>query len=186
MTVQAEIRANGYMSRARTRCLQIGIAKLVGNVVLFALFASLSWWALKYPPLARIFPLSIGILGSLMSLANLALDITRRIEVAKVKKVEGEEEEYDPENSGPASANEVRAAGWIVGYSFLIWVLGFEVATAVYIVTILKFEAKASYRLGIISAVITVACILAFSHFFDVRFPEPLLAPLYAPLWALF
>jgi hypothetical protein len=188
MTTQADTDAGASMPRSKAEGLLVGNERLVGDVVLAALFAATSYGALRYPPLARIFPLSVGILATVLSLINLAIDVGRRRSAGTrrtplIRSIESEAERtaeveaVDPESSTAATLGVAKAWGWILGYTLAIWLAGFEAATALFIFAVLRFEARRSYLFAATGAVIAVLSVAVFSWFFDVPFPGPLWWP---------
>lgn len=169
---------------------QVDNARLVGDVVFVVIFASTAYVALSYPPLARTFPLWVGVFATVLSLINLGIDVSRRVaggaaskpESAKphlvqaidseIEKIE-ELEEIDPESSKAGTLAVAKAWGWVFGFALVCWLAGFEAGTALFIFTILRIEARKSSLFAGIGAAAAMGGVMAFSKFLDVPLPEP-------------
>jgi hypothetical protein len=166
--------------------------KLIGDVVFVAIFGYASYVALDYPSLARTFPLCIGLLATLLSLVNLAIDLNRKFSGAAAVRppsqkshleetIEAEMEDLEAlgeleekvEKTTTRPLDIARAWGWIFGFALATWLVGLVAATALFILTVLKIEARKSYLVAVIGAALATAGVIAFSKFLDVPLPEP-------------
>jgi hypothetical protein len=168
----------------------VGNERLAGDIAFVVIFGAASYVALDYPSLARTFPLSIGLLATLLSLVNLGIDVNRRLagagavqsgsaksQLAQSIESELEQleelEEIDPKGSTATPFAVAKAWGWIFGFALATWLVGLEAATALFIFTVLRIEARRSYLFAVIGAALAVAGVVAFSKLLDVPLPEP-------------
>jgi hypothetical protein len=181
MVEQTNLGSEDIQAPVGTKVPQIENKKLVGDIAFVIIFAYTSYTATSYPTLARIFPLCVSLLAVALSLVNLGLDIKRRFATADIAKAkpqasrpkELEDDEIDPEISKADIAGVLKAWGWIFGFVAAIALLGLEIAAALFIFSVLRLNARQSYRFATIAAALAVSGVAAFSKFLDVPIPEP-------------
>lgn len=121
--------------------------------------------AMTFAKLARFFPLYIAIIAVFFSLLDLIFNIRNYINLKKVKQKEDEE--------------EVDGVGkyilWIVGYIVGIYLLGFIIATLIFLIIFLFFETKFGVIKTALGVGITLAIILSFGNIMNLYWPKGLL-----------
>ncbi|MEZ4416872.1 MAG: tripartite tricarboxylate transporter TctB family protein [Gemmatimonadota bacterium] len=105
-------------------------ARLALTLVIGVLFALAAVHARSFPFRARVFPMSVGGAGALLALVTLLREWTR---------------DAGPESpAGPGDRVLLfRYLTWVLAYYGLIWLIGFVIASAVFVVGFLWREARA-------------------------------------------
>lgn len=145
--------------------------QLIFSALLFALFAFLAFSALSFPPRARLFPLTV----SVVSLALIVLDffLTWRRSV-KAKR----NEEVNERQEGGLVSQAVKIApylAWILGLYLAIYLLGFLVASGLFVFSFLVTQAQMRVPFALISAAAVVGGILLLGNVLSLEWPLGLL-----------
>ncbi|WP_059103055.1 tripartite tricarboxylate transporter TctB family protein [Shouchella shacheensis] len=134
--------------------------------LLFALFAWAIWESLEFQPIARYYPMYIGIAAASL----IVLDVSLQIQKNR-KSVPAEEEEETSTVNGKSSLLYV---AWIIGYLILIYTLGFVVATGLFLISFLKVEAKFNWLKSVFFTLIAIGIIFLFREFMTTYWPTGL------------
>lgn len=112
------------------------------------LFGAAAWTARGFPFRARVFPMTVGGVGVLVTLAAFVREWMR---------------DPGPETvAGPGDrADLLRYLGWVLGYYVLIWLAGFVIASGVFVAAFLLREARARPWAATLGGVVTGAALWA-------------------------
>jgi hypothetical protein len=144
--------------------------------VMLAIFVALVWTASGYPEKARFMPFVIGLPAIALCLLQLLLDARERRRVAevadgrsdfakaeeKVSQLVGRQVHFDvahqemPSGEGEDEMperekvrREVILWGWFLGFIAAILLFGFWISIPIFLVTFLRFQAKATWRMAL-------------------------------------
>lgn len=138
------------------------------------LFLAYTAEATTFSRLASYFPLFAGLSGLILSAVNLRKEV-RRPSVEGGSEGPQDEPGAQGTESAAAAANETaRYLGWIVAYIVLIAVVGFIVATAIFLAASLKILGHASWRGVAVGVASVIAFVYAVSHFMNLVWPDGL------------
>lgn len=120
--------------------------------------------ALSFPWLARLFPLVVGSFGFGFCL----------VEIARLTKVEGTPPrgEAAEGEEQPGFRTVLPYLLWLAGYYGAVWVLGFLLATGLYLVTFLRAEARMSWLSSFLGAGAMVAVVLILGEAMSLHWPQ--------------
>jgi len=152
---------------------------------MLAIFTTMVAMAADFPPDARFMPLIVGIPGIALCLLQLALDALRagRFATYRFRTAPKAGKPADlasdlPEFGPHTVSSELRM--WIYFLAFIAAVLGFGfyVAVPIMLVTFLRREAKASWRLTLVlGGGATAVLYLMFSVLFHIRLHPGFITP---------
>jgi hypothetical protein len=139
---------------------RVGFLVLIGLVLLYAAVA-----AAGFPDRARIFPQLVAVAG----LVSVAIELARmgwRRFVRLEDDVAGQ----------PAALASVRAGAsyvaWLLVYYVVIWVLGFLLASAIFVMLFLVLVARVPAGRALLAGVAVAGALLLLHRTLDVRWPE--------------
>jgi len=138
---------------------------LVFTVFLFILFVCLAWQASHFGELARFFPLYISIGGAVLTLAEVVVQLRRVIKESK--------DHVETVHDSPWLV--LKYLFWVLGYLGVIYIVGFIIGTAVYLLTFLYFETKFSIVKSAFGAAVAVSLLLLFGEVMTLYWPEGML-----------
>jgi len=145
-------------------------APIFGFLVL-VLFAWSLWEAREWGFRARLFPWAIGFTGLAFALMQLDLDITgflRKGSIGLPKEVDNETALVVRRTAG--------ITGWLLGFFFAIWLLGFSLAVPVATFLYLKVGAREKWLISIVLTLVAFASFYGlFIYSLSVPFPQGLL-----------
>ena len=134
------------------------------SVCILFLFSWTAWQAAGFKKLASYFPLYISLIAIVLAVIQVI------IEIRKYKANTAHEEQ---EQSG--FGNVIQYIAWFVGYSVVIFILGFIIATGVFLVLFLKLETKYSWLKTALSTAVTIILLLLFGELMNLYWPTGLL-----------
>jgi hypothetical protein len=102
------------------------------SLVLAAVAAYAVYTALKWPPKAALFPLTMGIPLLVLAFAQTVLDLREQ-----------------PAPSGPAIARRLAVFAWMVTFIVLVLLLGFPIAVPLFVFSYLVMESRERWGLSI-------------------------------------
>ena len=165
--------------------------------LMLAIFVTLVWVASGYPANARFMPFVIGIPAIGLCLLQLVLDARARPPIAETADTRGTFEkaeqtvsemvghkvnfevareappvvQIEPElSSSETVRRELAMWGWFLGFIGCILLFGFWIAIPVFLVSFLRFQARASWRLALPLGIgATALLFLAFSMAFRIE-----------------
>jgi hypothetical protein len=145
--------------------------EIVFCVVLVAFVGGVAWQAREWDLRAQLFPLTIALPLLALALIQLGLSAWRAFAPAPA----AEEEKAAP----GAVRKGLVTAGWILGFAAAIWLAGFPIGSALASLVFLRFKAAESWKLAIIYAAITYAClVVGFDYALKTTFPPGVLQTL--------
>lgn len=107
--------------------------------------------ALKWPFQCALFPVSLGIAIFFMALGVFILE---QLGGAKEERAEGSSPvDYKlshSENQGLANKRTFEIFLWILGFVFLILLVGFSLSIPIYFIAFLKFKSKENWRITLV------------------------------------
>jgi hypothetical protein len=154
--------------------------------VMLAIFVALVWTASGYPEKARFMPFVIGLPAIALCLLQLLLDARERRRVAevadgrsdfakaeeKVSQLVGRQVHFDVAHQEMPSGErdgemperekvrrEVMLWGWFLGFIAAILLFGFWISIPIFLVTFLRFQAKATWRMALGLGVVGSVCL---------------------------
>jgi hypothetical protein len=144
-------------------------APIFGFLVV-VLFAWSLWEASEWGFRARLFPWTIGFAGLAFALMQFDLDIT-----GFLKGSTGLPKEVDNETALVARRT-AGITGWLLGFFFAIWLLGFSIAVPVATFIYLKVGAREKWLISIVLTLVAFGSFYGlFIHLLAVPFPQGLL-----------
>jgi hypothetical protein len=138
---------------------------LLFSVCLFALFCWMAWEAMGFAELARFFPLYISIGGAALTLVDIILRI--------IKLNANKNTKSEPVHEHPLSV--LKYVIWIIGFLFLIYLLGFLIATTIFLFSFLYIESKFKVVKAFLSVTIAMVAIISFGNVMTLHWPKGLL-----------
>lgn len=136
--------------------------------------------AARWPWDTRLFPWAIGIPTLALALWQMLLDLkgggnkAEQPESSPVAPIDIPVDRSVPKEM--IMRRTARAVGWIAGFTFGIWFLGFLIAIPLFVFLYLKFEAQAGMLAALLVAVITELFIWGiFDFFMHLAWPEAVL-----------
>jgi hypothetical protein len=141
---------------------------LIFSVFVFALFSWMAWEATGFAELARFFPLYISIAGAVLTLADIVLRI--------IKLNRNINKKTEAVHDAPLSV--LKYIIWIIGYLVLMYLLGFLVATTIFLFAFLYIESGFKLIKTFLSVTITMVAIISFGNLMTLFWPKGLLGQL--------
>jgi hypothetical protein len=141
---------------------------LIFSVFVLILFCWMAWEARGFAELARFFPLYISIGGAVLALVDIILRI--------IKLNRNKNNESESVHDKPLSV--LKYFIWIVGFLVLIYLLGFLVATTIFLFAFLYIEAGFKLIKTFLSVTVTMVAIISFSNVMTLYWPKGLLGQL--------
>ncbi|MGO4888423.1 tripartite tricarboxylate transporter TctB family protein [Anaerobacillus sp. MEB173] len=145
------------------------MSKLAGSTLfsfcLFLLFGALALEAMTFSRLAKFFPLYITVAGAILCL------IYTIILLRTLVKKEGLPEELKKLQF----TKPLKYLSWLLGYVVLVYIVGFLVATGLFLAAFLYLESKFSVVKTAISISIVLVCLILFSDVMNLYWPKSLL-----------
>ena len=144
------------------------------NGFLLLIFCYAIYTSLGFLNLAKPYPLTISIIGVVLTLVNAVRLIPKILRENRGDYVAAEENEYEI-----AVTHEFKIASlnflWFLGYLVGIFLIGFYIATVIFITVFLKKKTDFSWFNVVLSLVITIAGLLIFDFIMRIDFPLGLL-----------
>jgi hypothetical protein len=125
----------------------------VMTVVMLVIFVGLVVTAGGYPAGARLMPLIVGIPAIGLCLLQVMLDVRRRADPGIVAAASPEQSVFNPEEAmapGVRAQREFVLWGYFLAFIGGILLFGFWVAIPVFLVTFLRHQARASWRMALL------------------------------------
>ena len=145
------------------------MSRLVGSIIftffLFLLFTGLALEAMTFSRLAKFFPLYITLAGAILSF------IYTFVQIRTLVKKEGLPEELKKLKF----KRPFIYLAWLLGYVGLIYIVGFLLATALFLGAFLYFESKFTIIKTSISISIVLVFLILFSDVMNLYWPRSLL-----------
>lgn len=166
-------------SDERSATRRVPLADLLLTVGLLAIFAVAFLTARAWSFETGVFPRMITALGVVLALLHLAVLVMRRPAPdlhahGEDAEIEAVDVEYVFERAG--TRLWLRNLGWIAGFFLLLYLAGIFVAAPVFTVAYLRLEARASWLLSVVYAVVVGAMLyLSFVVFLGLPTPPGLL-----------
>jgi hypothetical protein len=143
-------------------------------IVIFSTYAVVS--ARDWPLGTRVFPWIVGIPLMTLSIIQLAREIFQARSITAPRKEDTGDLQVDwSMGSGVVGAKALRFYGWLVGFLFCIWLLGFFIAVPLYTFLYLKISARENW-------LTTISLSLATFIFFIGLFDQVLHLPWPTPV----
>lgn len=139
-------------------------ATLIFSSLILMLFVWMTFEASQFANLARYFPQYIALLGGVLSLWSVILQIRNIWKQRGVQKKEVLQ-----------LMGSLKYIAWIVGYIGLIYIVGFMVATGVFLTTFLMIEAKFNIIRTLTATVVVLLLLTVFSDVMNLYWPTNLL-----------
>ncbi|MET3699861.1 tripartite tricarboxylate transporter TctB family protein [Bacillus oleivorans] len=145
---------------------------LIFSVFLFLLFSYGALESSSFSKLAKFFPLYIAIAGVVLTLILVIVNIV------KVVKEKEKKADQSGDQTGEKEGSNLKYMLWIIGYVFLIWLIGFLAATTLFLILFLHIESKFKTLYIALSLVLTHGVIFVFSNAINLYWPAGIF-----PLW---
>ena len=139
------------------------LARLAFSAVVFVLATAAVVMSLDWPVAARLFPLAIGSVTTVVAFIQLGFDTMNFIRRRRPVTVDGETAERD-EASRLTNLRTAEIFGWMFGLFAAIWAFGFTFLVAPFILLYLKLTAREKWKTTLIAAGVTG---LIYWAFFD-------------------
>jgi hypothetical protein len=167
------------------------------TLLMLVLFVTLVWIASGYPPNARFMPFVVGIPAIGLCLLQLVLDAYERRRVvaaapersafeeaeANVSRMAGRKVEFEVAHAPLPTVEierqlsdretvgrELRLWAWFIGFIASILLFGFWVSIPIFLITFLRFQAQASWRLTLLLGIgATILLFVAFETVFRIE-----------------
>lgn len=174
--------------------------RLTVGVLMVLLFAWTGWQALEFARLASYMPLGMSGLGVVLGVIAVATDVLNwkrqglvaSVDVPETAALHGAEEmelkirQGEVEVGGPDTPTDPRRIAlrsgamfaWILGYVFLIWLVGIVAASAVFLIAYLRFVARSSWRLPLLGTAVILSGMWILRTLLNLRWPDYLLQDL--------
>lgn len=171
----------------------ISKARIVFDIGMLLLFATMAYASLDFQAVARHFPLYASLAAVALSLVNLVVDVVKlrrrgsvlagdALETATLQELDsyGEGSQLAPTE---ALRRAARYWGWLLGFVVLIWLVGLQGAVLLFLSAFLAIEARmAWWRIGA-SVAATLIVLGAFRNIMNLRWPSSLFdLSVYVPL----
>ncbi|NIP59197.1 MAG: hypothetical protein GWM92_14435 [Gemmatimonadetes bacterium] len=151
---------DGGRSAARRYAEQLVFVCVMGLLFLWA-----AWHARTFPDRSRIFPQVVAAVAFLLSLLAVARDLRAGVR----EEVHG----------GTPFTARLRSALpyllWLGGYYAALWLLGFPIATGVFVVAFLGIEGELSWWKAALGAAVLVAVLSLLWWTLELQWPEGLI-----------
>ena len=146
------------------------------GILIFSTYAVVS--ARDWPLGTKVFPWIVGIPVMILSVIQLALEISQSRSIAAPPKEDTGDLQVDWSiGSRVVGAKAARFYGWLLGFLFCIWLLGFFVAVPLYTFLYLKVSAKESWLMTISLSLATfIFFVLLFDQVLHLPWPTPVIA----------
>ena len=142
-------------------------ASLAVSLLLLLLFALMFIDSLSFPKLAKYFPATISAIGILFS-AWTAADETAALR--RTSKADGEED--DRTEFHAALRGAVVNFAWVIGYLLTAALLGYILASVIYLAVYLKLKTDFRWYVILVSVVVTGAVLYLLQATYVVRMPR--------------
>ncbi|QQK76267.1 tripartite tricarboxylate transporter TctB family protein [Salicibibacter cibarius] len=150
---------------------------IVFSVILFFIFASVTWRSLDFSPTAMYFPLVVGVAGILLSAINI-LSQSRSFFRHKRQGTTPNDQENTNEYEIPMTHKfKVAAVNflWVASFFLLIFLLGFKIAAASFITAFLKKRTDFNWLAIVLSVVLIIGLLITFEEVMTLQFPQGIL-----------
>jgi TctA family transporter len=143
-------------------------AFFTGGMLLLLLAAA--WDATRFPFFAGLFPLAAALPAAALAGAQLVLDLRGRAEGAKEEVLDLTTSEEAATRAGTGRA--FLYFGAIVAFYGLIALVGFRIATVVFLLAFIRFLAHGSWSRSLLYAALTMASIEGLGFLLGLEWPE--------------
>ena len=156
------------------------LADVIGSAALLVLFAVALLMALEWADRGSIFPLGVTAVGAALSGGHLLRSLVKKnpaptpVEPIESQAGAGEEYEDDAEDilTTAGARDWMTTLGFVGGFFLALYIFGLYLATAVFAVVYLRFQAHSSWKFSVIYAsVLTIALYLIFSVALELPVP---------------
>ena len=158
--------------------------QIIGLTSLGLIFAAAGAASLTFPIRAQIFPLFVGILGTVLALAEWwSIRRMRADRHAKILRTNSEPESWKPSDITGVRTDFYRTLPylfWLLGLFALVALVGFVSAAAIFAAAFLRREANIRWILCIVSSLAVLGSLLVLGNLFSLRWPLSLVDPLRA------
>ena len=137
------------------------VVQLIFSFLMLFLFIYMAIEANSFKDLARLFPLYISIAAAFI----LFIDIIRQL--IKIKDIKKKDELFHPNIKGA-----LKYIFYLIIYIVLVYFVGLEIASAIYVFAFLYLVAKMKLLNTIITTVILVVSIIVFANAMDLYWPS--------------
>lgn len=148
------------------------------TVFFILLFAFAVFEAKDFAFAGRLFPLTVGIAGLILTLMQLVLDLR-----AVHRSDEYNSQDFvdiAPDLSIPITVVRTRAVRflcWILGLYLGIWLIGFKIMVPLFFVAFMRIEGRARWLpIFILTAVSVYAILYYFGELLGIFWPKPLIS----------
>lgn len=154
--------------------------RLVFGVLIVALFAYVYVAAQDFASLARVFPATVGAIGTLLAAGGVILDIVKVRRTGTCVPVRGSDTTAtlgspEPEVRRESLRAVLRYLAWLLGFVVVIYFAGVVVGVATFLAGFLHLEAKFRWWQTLIGVVATVAALLYIGDLMNLRWPPNVL-----------
>jgi small-conductance mechanosensitive channel len=135
---------------------------------LFVIFCLMAFEAHTFADKAKFFPFFVAIGAAFIALVSILL---QSVELVKNKK---RKEEVDEEETAEVK-KLIKYILWVVGFVALIYVIGFMLATILFLVVFLLVESKFRIHTTLISTALVIGVLVLFGNVMNLYWPTGLL-----------
>jgi len=142
-------------------------ASILLSALFFVLFSSLCIMSTQYSQMAMYFPFFISLMASIAAFCNTILEY---VKYRRVKRNDEAEEPIENEYDTPIQYETIVAAKnflWILFYLIAIFLVGFVVGTAVFLLAFFKFKTDFNW----LKIAIAIAVVMGFIYFLETLLP---------------
>lgn len=145
---------------------QLLFSLLLAGVVIYSAFSILHGIMLT-----KLYPLIVAAVTALLLLIVLVQQLMKPMEDATLA-----DEEQMPVPEGRGSAGLLYYAGWVGFMMLLVWLLGYSIAAALFVVTFLLVEGRQSLLRSVLIGAATVSVFTLLAYFLTLDYPQGLLS----------
>ncbi|QQK80413.1 tripartite tricarboxylate transporter TctB family protein [Salicibibacter cibi] len=150
---------------------------IVFCIILFLIFASVTWISLDFSPTAMYFPLVVGVAGTLFSAINILSQVRTLFHYKRQGATPNDQENGNEYEIPMTHKFKVAAINflWVASFFLLIFILGFKIAAAGFITAFLKKRTDFNWLAIIVSVVLIVGLLIIFENVMALEFPKGIL-----------
>jgi hypothetical protein len=153
------------------------LERFVFLVLVALVFAWAGWQAASFPPRARIFPQTVAWAALLLALIEISKSMIVRMRRGAGKTIA----QGETEDTGRAALREQLVAGapyllWIVAYYVGIYLLGFFVASGVFVLLFLNRVGQVRWPVAVVATAPLLAALFLLGSAMNLSWPGGLLS----------
>jgi hypothetical protein len=143
-------------------------------ILLLTLFSGAIIQAITFPKMAGIFPLCISTAGGVLCLVELARFFSKKKRKTMAEDADDKRMYVDDmwqQGLGRIWHIAIRYFIWLTFFYLTIYLVGFIIATVLFMATFLRIEGKSSWLFSLISVMGVLAVILTFGKVMNIHWP---------------